>query len=355
MVFAENNSNDKNPWDELSNELQKDVEQKKRELQEISMLVEQSQLEVNKLAQRNATATSKLQQVHGYFDSAPREDIRSTYDSALDAQQRLFVMRGQLEKLQSDQTHLQQYIHQLDLVLETFTGAPNTTVSAQQTDAFGAVEAIIQAQEAERQRLSRQMHDGPAQALSNFILQTEIAMRLFDMNQDQAREELENLKQSATATFQKVRDFIFELRPMMLDDLGLVPTLKRYVEAFKEQNNSDVRLIVSGVERRLESYIEVMIFRAIQELMGNAVRISQATKITVAIDISDTSVKVGTEDNGKGFDVDTLLEGSGMGVKVIKERVEMLGGNLEINSVIGQGSNIIFQIPAGSASQSVFA
>ncbi len=144
-------------------------------------------------------------------------------------------MRGQLEKLQSDQTHLQQYINQLELVLETFSGAPATQTTHQKTDAFGAVEAIIQAQEAERQRLSRQMHDGPAQALSNFILQTEIAMRLFDMNQDQARQELEALKQSATATFQKVRDFIFELRPMMLDDLGLVPTLKDMLRHLKSK------------------------------------------------------------------------------------------------------------------------
>jgi two-component system sensor histidine kinase DegS len=319
------------------------------------MLVEQSQLEVSKLAQRNASATSKLQQIHGYFDSVPRDDIRATYEGALDAQQRLFVMRGQLEKLQSDQKHLQQHLNQLEIILETFAGAPATSPTAPQTSAFGTVEAIIQAQESERQRLSRQMHDGPAQALSNFILQTEIAMRLFDLNQDQAREELENLKQSATKTFKKVRDFIFELRPMMLDDLGLVPTLKRYVEAFKEQNNSDVRLVVTGVERRLESYIEVMIFRAIQELMGNAARHSQASKINVFIDITDNNVKVGVEDNGKGFDVNTMLESTGMGVKVIKERVEMLGGYLELDSTLGQGSNITFQIPAGSTSQSVFA
>ena len=355
MVFAENQSDDTNAWEELTDELRRDIKQKQRELQEISMLVEQSQLEVNKLAQRNATATSKIQQIHGYFDSIPREDIRTTYDSALDAQQRLFVMRGQLEKLQSDQNHLQQHLNQLEIIIETFDGVPASSTSSQQTSAFGTVEAIIQAQEAERQRLSRQMHDGPAQALSNFILQTEIAMRLFDVNQDQAREELENLKQSATATFQKVRDFIFELRPMMLDDLGLVPTLKRYVEAFKEQSSTDVRLAVTGVERRLESYIEVMIFRAIQELMGNAVRHSQANKINVHIDITDNSVKVGVEDNGKGFDIDTMLESTGMGVKVIKERAEMLGGHIELDSTLGQGSNISFQIPAGASSQSVFA
>jgi len=100
MVFADNDSDETSPWEKLSEQLRLDIEQKHRELQEISMLVEQSQLEVNKLAQRNATATAKLQQIHGYFDSIPREDIRVTYDSALDAQQRLFVMRGQLEKLQ---------------------------------------------------------------------------------------------------------------------------------------------------------------------------------------------------------------------------------------------------------------
>lgn len=355
MVFTENKTDEADSWQELTKELRQDVEQKQRELQEISMLVEQSQLEVNKLANRNATATSKLQQIHGHFDSIPREDIRTTYDSALDAQQRLFVMRGQLEKLQSDQNHLQQYLNQLETILDTITGTPAQSLSSRQSNPFGTVEAIIQAQEAERQRLSRQMHDGPAQALSNFILQTEIAMRLFDMNQEQAREELENLKQSATSTFKKVRDFIFELRPMMLDDLGLVPTLKRYVEAFKEQNNSDVRLVVTGVERRLESYIEVMIFRAIQELMSNAVRHSQATNINVHIDISDTTVKVNVEDNGKGFDTETLLNSSGMGVNVIKERVEMLGGMLTLDSTLGQGSNINFQIPAGSTSQSVFA
>lgn len=355
MVFAENQSDDTNAWEELTDELRRDIKQKQRELQEISMLVEQSQLEVNKLAQRNATATSKIQQIHGYFDSIPREDIRTTYDSALDAQQRLFVMRGQLEKLQSNQNHLQQHLNQLEIIIETFDGVPASSTSSQQTSAFGTVEAIIQAQEAERQRLSRQMHDGPAQALSNFILQTEIAIRLFDVNQDQAREELENLKQSATTTFKKVRDFIFELRPMMLDDLGLVPTLKRYVEAVKEQSSADVRLAVTGVERRLESYIEVMIFRAIQELMGNAVRHSQANKINVHIDITDNSVKVGVEDNGKGFDIDTMLESTGMGVKVIKERAEMLGGHIELDSTLGQGSNISFQIPAGASSQSVFA
>ena len=103
-----------------------------------------------------------------------------------------------------------------------------------------------EAQEAERQRLSRQMHDGPAQAMSNFILQTEIAMRLLDADPKQAKDELASLKTAALGTFKKVRNFIFELRTMMLDDLGLVPTIRKYVDAFKEQTSMDVTLMVTG-------------------------------------------------------------------------------------------------------------
>jgi two-component system sensor histidine kinase DegS len=357
MVFKsdEASSGDSDLWSALQDDIKGELEIAQKEIQEITLLLEQSKLEVNKLANRNASVTARLQQVFSSFDSIPREDIRAAYDAALDTQQRLFVMRGQLEKLQSDQSHLERYYKHLKRVEEVKSDiSPSKSVGVSK-DSFGTVEAIIQAQEAERQRLSRQMHDGPAQALSNFILQTEIAMRLFDIDQEKARGELGDLKESATSTFQQVRDFIFELRPMMLDDLGLVPTLKRYVEAFIEQSEVDVNFSVTGVERRLESYIEVMIFRAIQELMGNAVRQGQASQVGVQMEIGDVNVSITVEDNGKGFDVDAALEGSGTGLKVIKERVEMLGGFMEMSSVVGQGSRMIFQIPAGVSGKSVFA
>jgi two-component system sensor histidine kinase DegS len=330
----------------LQDEIRNVLDEDNRELQEISLKLEQSQAEVNKLAQRNAAITAHLQQIQGQFDSTPRAEIRSAYDTALDAQQRLFVMRGQMEKLQSDRARLEKYIDILQRVNETvilFAGQKSNSkalASVGQT-----VEMMIQGQEAERQRLARQMHDEPAQALSNFILQTEIAMRLFDIDQAKAKDELVSLKTSATTTFQKIRDFIFELRPMMLDDLGLTPTLNRYIEAFKEQSGLDVRLAITGLDQRLEPYLEVMIFRAIQELLGNASRHSQASQIKVQIESSDIDVRVAVEDNGKGFDANMGLE-HGMGIKLIRERVEMLNGKFDVDSVIGQGTRISFQIPA---------
>jgi two-component system sensor histidine kinase DegS len=274
-----------------------------------------------------------------------------TYDSAIDAQQRLFVMRGQLEKLQNDQNHMNHHMATLEKMLQVMEGGqPKENRMRGGGDSALTVERIIQAQEAERQHLSRQMHDGPAQALSNFILLTEIAMRLFDIDQSKAREELENLKATATGTFQKVRDFIFDLRPMMLDDLGLTPTLKRYVEAFKEQTGLDLRLSVTGMERRMESYQEVMIFRAVQELLGNAARYSQASQVKVALDMGDNMVKLLVEDDGKGFDTDLLEERPSLGLKLIRERVEMMGGFMDVTSDAGQGTRVVFHIPASSVS-----
>ena len=346
MVVSEP-QDENSEWEILKNEVKDEYEQAQRELKEIGLMMEHSQLEVSKLTQRNATITAHLQQIQGQFDSLPRADIRQAYDNALDGQQRLFVMRGQLEKLQSDHAHLERYTTTLGHVLELLDHSePGTPRMGTPRATVETVEMMIQAQEAERQRLSRQMHDGPAQALSNFILQTEIAMRLFDIDQAKAREELESLKGSATNTFQKVRDFIFELRPMMLDDLGLAPTLKRYIDAIKDQSGVDIQLMVTGMERRLENYLEVMVFRAVQELLASAIRESHATKVTVDLDISEKSVKVSVDDNGKGFDVETLSERNNMGIKVIKERVEMLGGFMDISSILNQGTQITFQLPA---------
>lgn len=207
---------------------------------------------------------------------------------------------------------------------------------------------LVNAQESERQRLSRQMHDGPAQALSNFILQAEIAMRLMDVDPGQAREELSNLKASAMGTFQKVRNFIFELRPMMLDDLGLAPTIRRYADTFKEQSGLDVTVTITGNERRIEPYLEIMIFRALQELLGNTARHSQASQVKVHVDMGENQVKVSVDDNGKGFDTETIQHGHSLGLKLIQERVEMMGGTFVVESGVGKGTRVNFSMPASA-------
>ncbi len=326
---------------------QKELEETQRALREVTLMIEQSQGELGKITQRNTAITSHLQQTQKQGTTI--EELKMSYDSALDVQQRFFIMRGQLEKLQNDRDHLQKYKTVLERIVDgdVSGNAGNTSASAASAKSqMAGIEMIVSAQEAERQRLSRQMHDGPAQALSNFILQTEIAMRLLDVDPVQAKDELGNLKTSAMGTFQKVRNFIFELRPMMLDDLGLVPTLRKYSDAFKEQSGLEVSVMVTGAECRLEPYLEVMIFRAVQELLGNASRHSQATLIKVQIDLGNEFIRVNVEDNGKGFAPETLQDSTSLGLKLIRERSEMLGGNFEVESAPGSGARISFTVPS---------
>jgi two-component system sensor histidine kinase DegS len=343
MALPEEKNIDASSIEDPVHLLQVELEEVSRSLKEVTLMLEQSRVEVGKLTQRNAAVTAHLQQVQGQLDKMPLEDTRQAYDSALDAQQRLFVMRGQLEKLQNDQAHLERN----KKLLERLQTAYSNTAGGGKGEkaALASVEMLVNAQEAERQRLSRQMHDGPAQALSNFILQTEIAMRLLDVDANQARNELGNLKVAAMSTFQKIRNFIFELRPMMLDDLGLVPTIRRYADSFKEQSGVEVSVTVSGNERRLEPYVEVMVFRAMQELLSNAVHQSQATLLKILLDLGDMLIKLSVEDNGKGMDTDALSKDGNLGLKLIKERVEMLGGSFNLDSTPGMGARVSLSIP----------
>jgi two-component system sensor histidine kinase DegS len=305
--------------------IQSEMDDTNRALKEITLMLEQSRVEVGKLTQRNAAVTANLQQIQGQIGKIPGEEVRTVYDAAMETQQRLFVMRGQLEKLQGDQAHLERYIGMLDRLKNAVSAGGDTGKSDR--SASSNVEMLVNVQEAERQRLSRQMHDGPAQSLSNFILQTEIAMM---------------------STFQKVRNFIFELRPMMLDDLGLAPTLTRYADMFKEQAGVEVSVTVTGSERRMESYVEVMVFRAMQELLSNAVDQNQATLVKIQLDMGDIAVKLSVDDNGKGFDTDAPGKDENLGLKLIKERTEMLGGTFEINSSPGKGARVTLSIPLHS-------
>lgn len=339
-----------NPVLTFLEECRKEYTQVQAELKEVDMLIQQTASEVDRLAQRSTQAANYLQQVEAHFDTVPRQDIREAYQALVETQQRLFTMRGQLEKLQSDQRHLQRYARLLQRIQESCReGAIPQDQAQVPTETTPAVVRAIEAQERERQILARQMHDGPAQALTNLVLQAEICERLFESNPDQARAELANLKAAVVATFQRVRTFISNLRPMMLDDLGLIPTLRRHVEDIGEGEGFRVNLTITGRERRFASYKEVTVFRVIQELLTNARDVSYATRAQVNVDIGEDRILVSVEDDGSGFEMSELSRGGTvaerMGLDTLRERVEMLGGRFQIESVPGRGTRALFEVP----------
>jgi two-component system sensor histidine kinase DegS len=339
-------------FSEFLEEARSEHEQVQRELKEIDMLIQQTSAEVDRLAQRNAQATNHVRQLENNLDTVPREDLQQAYTEAQEAQKRLFVMRGQLEKLQSDQQHLTRLVDHLRRMREMLPGQGGAAVRHHDGGRDGgesaqpAIVRIIETQEQERQRLVRQLHDGPAQSLTNLILQAEICERLFDTDSSRARLELGNLKTSVTSTFQKVRDFMFDLRPMMLDDLGLVPTLKRYVESFSEKSNVRIVLTVTGNERRFTDYKEVALFHFVKDLLTNVRQHSQASQAQVFLDLTEDMVRITVEDKGNGFDVKEVLSTSaGLGLSTLRERIEMLGGQVQIDSSPGRGAKVSMSVP----------
>jgi len=346
------------PKEELIETLTQEMKRIKEKLVEIKGQIDQTQLVVDREQQRNADIATELRTIQDNIDTIPRQDIRSKYDEAIDARFRLTTMRGQLEKFQAnreqlerEQTMLSQMLNKLQGVTTIASGEETPTNAAQK----GTVNIvrIVQAQEEEKLRLARLMHDGPAQSLTNFILQTEICQRLFDRDPARAAEELNNLKTNASVTFQKVRDFIFDLRPMMLDDLGVVPTVRRYVDSFRDKNDIDTKLELLGEERRLESHREVMLFRGIQELMGHSRDYASSNELLVRLDMSSDRIKVDVEDNGRGFDAeaaftgdDTHLEPRAQGLLTLKEKFELVGGSLSVSSSETDGTHVHIELPA---------
>ena len=338
-------------FEQFLEECTREHEQMQRELKEVDLLIQQTTAEVERLAQRNTHATNRLRQIEAALDTVPREDIREAYMAVMDTQQRLFTMRGQLEKLQSNQRNMARYLDLLRGILETAGHAGpgyEHRVSEEGEPVQPLVVRIIEAQERERQVLSRQMHDGPAQSLTNLILQAEICERLFDIDPERARAELANLKNAVAATFQKVKGFILNLRPMMLDDLGLIPTLRRYVDSFANNSGVLTRLLVIGKERRLVSHKEVTIFRLVQELLNNAYEYGHASNIQINLDVGDELVRVSVEDDGSGFELTEALaspDADRLGLATMRERVEMLGGQMHFDSGLGRGTKVSFELP----------
>ncbi len=348
---------------EVLRELETEYDNIRKRVQENQRLIEQTQLEVTRMRERNIAISAQLSRVETNFDTIPRADIKAAYDSAMDANKRLLTLQGQLEKAKATLSELQRFEQLLGRLLDLVrtlgpeaatyrVPVPAPAASEREAEQLSrrAIINVVEAQEAERQRLARQMHDGPAQSLTNFILQAEICQRLFDRNPDRAQEELNNLKAAANSTFQKVRDFIFDLRPMMLDDLGLVPTMRRYAEAFEEKTGIQTQLNVLGDERRLPSHIEVMMFRSIQTIMANARDNLGAKTVNVVIDVGPDWLKATIEHDGRSFDPAEVLahseQGDVSGLRTLKERIELVGGMLEVNSAEDEPNRFVVMLPA---------
>lgn len=208
---------------------------------------------------------------------------------------------------------------------------------------------IIKAQEEERKRVARDIHDGPAQLIANLVIKTELCEKLIDMDKEKAKEELVSLKGFLRSSLSDVRKIIYDLRPMSLDDLGLVPTLQRYISNYVEESGILVEFLVLGNPKPLKSVIELAAFRIIQEALTNIKKHSGASDAAIRVEFTNEQINILISDSGKGFDTGGLKtvkdEDSGYGLLSMKERVELLNGKFDLKSGIGKGTKIFVSLP----------
>lgn len=213
---------------------------------------------------------------------------------------------------------------------------------------------ILQIQEEERRRIAREMHDGLAQQLSQVLINAEFSVKLLDKDIHLAKRELNSLKMELRGSISSIRRLIYNLRPMSLDDLGLVPTIKRDLDIFQKANpNKKIALSLSEpLEEDKVHMSETMIltvYRVFQEAINNIKKHSQAKTVEIDLSVENNNLIMIIQDDGIGINskygsMRATID-HGFGLSIMKERVDLLGGELAIFSEKGLGTKISIKIP----------
>ncbi|MHB8631641.1 MAG: sensor histidine kinase [Candidatus Limnocylindria bacterium] len=293
------------------------------EMRELDLLIESTQAEVNRLRSREDLAKQKLDLITADQARFQRDEILGAGDEFASAQGRRLTMDGQMGSLQAKRKLLdrvQALVGTARDQLAQFSAPPMPAGASAVLDENKLLQAIVDTQEEERRRIARQVHDGPAQAMANVVLQSEISERLYSVDQDRSRKELAALRQMVNKTLQELRGFIFELRPMILDDLGLVPTLRRYIQTLMDKHGIRIDFSSTGRDRRLPSADEVAIFRLIQDSLVERIERGDAKDIVLGMTWKDEALEILLQSDGKDLPSDGEV-GSGLRRS---ERLELL-------------------------------
>ncbi len=351
---------------EISENAQSERESLHTELTALKVELDQIILRVDKLEVHYRLARIRLTEVSRDFNRFQEEDIRKAYEAATNIQMELSSSREKEINLKIRREELQLRIRnsdrtieraealgsQMSVVLEYMSGDMSQVTrileSAKNRQLIGL--KIIMAQEEERKRISREIHDSVAQSIANIVLRSEIAEKMMT-KQDLAgvKSEIHELKSQARLSLEEIRKIIFNLRPMALDDLGLIPILRKFTQDFEEKSKIRTTFTLHGIEARLPSAMEVAVFRLVQEALTNVLKHAQASFVSIDITYQSQMVKITIQDNGRGFQIEAIhakiSSGSHFGIIGMQERVELLEGRFELESIVDGGTKIDMLIP----------
>jgi two-component system sensor histidine kinase DegS len=334
----------------LEAECRKELDQTREQLTEIELLLKQSNSEADKLSQREGAITTRVRDMEINLENYTRSDLKTVYTTSHEVSLRLFMMRGQVEQLQMRHEHVKERQEQLGLIL-TLLANLNTTsidmaksndphqVSAPAVTVTGSLSRIIDAQESERQRVSRYLHDGPAQILTNLVLRAEICQHLIERDATEAKAELQGLRASLTDTLQETRRLIFDLRPMILDDIGLVPTLRRYLTEIGRSRGFSHTIRGPESDDQMRPHVRALLFRLVQDLIAGLTAHSRLEQVTIDLVAHDPGVEL-TMEVRAAADAPAPAFENVLGQEEVLQRLQMLAASTQVAATSERGAQL---------------
>ncbi len=351
---------------EIGEQYQQELDQIISELETVKSMVLKVIADGDELERKARESRKRLSFVSSRFKEFTEEQVRDAYEKAhmlqvdltmnRELEKQLRKRRDDLERrlvgLQEKIDRADNLVSKISVILQYLNSDVREVSDVldmyKQKQDFGF--KIIEAQEAERKKLSREIHDGPAQMLANVMVRSDLTERIFrERGPEEALLEIRSLKQMVRSALSEVRRIIYDLRPMALDDLGLVPTLRKYLQTIGEYNPQiEFKFQVYGQDKRLETNYEVALFRLAQEAVQNAIKHAEATVIIVKLELLNDKGTLTVRDNGRGFDPQKQPDGS-FGIMGMNERVDTLEGELTIQSSVDGGTLVYIHIPLKSS------
>ena len=355
-----------------------EVDSARERLAELKNRVAETIARVDALSVEEQGAKQRLAEVSRNFAEHTEDEIRSAYETVSIIQINLAIEREKEQTMRVERDKLEirlRYLYNVVARAEHMAlsiGSVLSYLSTQVSGVIWKIEAvqkdkfvgarIIKATEEERYRISRELHDGPAQDLANALFTTTITERLMDQDMAEAKKTLVELREEIRGCLTGVRQIIFDMRPMALDDLGLPQAVEQLVRLFGERGKLRGTFSLEGTYYALPKHVEIAIFRIVQEALNNVVHHAKTDKVRVRMHYTDQALTVLIADDGVGFDPNRRMEepedaddaldmetqrrqrGRHFGMIGMEERAKIIGAAIQILSEPGKGTKVHLRV-----------
>jgi two-component system sensor histidine kinase DegS len=282
------------------------------------------------------------------------------YEEGEEKRALLYTAEQLKEKLPKLNDKLEQYKYRKEQIQFIRNSFLTVTEQENETDIAASIETsvmdkgqglhILESHEHDRNRIARDLHDSSVQSLTALVHKTELCIRLMDMDTVRVKLELQTMIETIKTIINGMREIIFNLRPMSIDNLGLTIAIDSYCLQLKKSNDIDVEFHNQTEEPNLSSISKITLYRILQEACYNVIKHAHASKIDITLSCTEDGLRLTVQDNGRGFDVLKLQEPSdktpyGFGVSMMRERAVLLGGAFRIESIVDEGTTVFVDVP----------